>query len=173
MLFSVSKYKYIGPEERRDLFADDSIGTKVKSFEDVLKWIKETDQHLDHNTEVVATYVILKNRFMYIADRHSEHVACAQGQDVLSAGEITFFIDKGKVEVIEVTNLSTGYCPAPASWKAVDKALKKAKLLHPKKFTCHFEFRLCLKCETINVIKDDWYVCAMCEQELDKKRNIN
>ena len=48
MLFSVSKYKYIGPEERRDLLADDSIGTKVKSFDNVLTWIKGTDQHLNH-----------------------------------------------------------------------------------------------------------------------------
>lgn len=172
LLFSGSKkYKYIGPEEQRELISAESAGHRVKETKDILNWIYDTDQHVD-NHEVIATYVVLKDKYLYIADRHEEHVVCAQGKDVLSAGEITFEINKGKVEVLEVSNQSTGYCPKPASWKMVGKALDKASLKHPGRFTHSFEFRRCDKCESINVIKDNWYVCAVCDTDLSKKWNI-
>ena len=52
------------------------------------------------------------------------HVACAAGGPVLSAGEITFDDD---MTVAEITNQSTGFCPEPESWPAVSDALDRAR----------------------------------------------
>jgi hypothetical protein len=58
------------------------------------------------------TFVVDEHGSLLIADRRSEHVACACGRPVLSAGEM--FVRGG--EVVEVSNQSTGYCPEPESW---------------------------------------------------------
>ncbi|BDA71358.1 hypothetical protein CAL7716_055240 [Calothrix sp. PCC 7716] len=57
------------------------------------------------------TVIIDVDEQLWIADRHSEHVQCARGQRVLSAGEITFTLASSNVLVSEVSNQSTGYCP--------------------------------------------------------------
>ena len=41
------------------------------------------------------------------------------------AGEITFTVRPGSISVTWVTNQSTGYCPEPASWPAVETALAR------------------------------------------------
>ncbi|BEL04964.1 hypothetical protein Q0Z83_031550 [Actinoplanes sichuanensis] len=100
---------------------------------------------------------------LLLAPRRSEHVACAAGADVLAAGEITFTPDGG---VSAVTNQSTGYCPQPCCWPAVDAALNRAGIAHPGAFTSAFVFRHCTVCTHLNVIKDDVYVCAHCDTDL-------
>ena len=107
-----------------------------------------------------------------IADRHSEHVACAEQLDVLSAGEITFEISNDQVHFTWITNQSTGYCPEPESWPAVKNALDKAKISRPDEFSTKFIFRLCKKCNAINIVKDDWYVCIECDATLNNKWNF-
>ena len=89
----------------------------------------------------VATFVIDADGRRWIADRHSEHVQCARGGDVLSAGEMTFSLKGGAVAVVGVSNQSTGYRPEPESWPAVAAALDQAGLAHPGGFTAPFEFR--------------------------------
>ncbi len=64
----------------------------------------------------IATFIITLNEELLVAPRRSEHVACASGGPVLSAGEITF---DDNLVVIEVTNQSTGFCPEPESWASV------------------------------------------------------
>jgi hypothetical protein len=54
-----------------------------------------------------------------LAPRRSEHVACAGGGTVLSAGEISFCMESGRWAVNDVSNRSTGYCPDVSSWPAV------------------------------------------------------
>jgi len=56
-----------------------------------------------------STYIVSENGRLRIGDRHTEHVACSGRKPVLAAGEMAFEVEKGKVEVIEVSNLSTGF----------------------------------------------------------------
>jgi hypothetical protein len=73
----------------------------------------------------VATFVIDLNGDLLVADRRSEHVACAGGGPVLSAGEMFFLVEEDRVEVTDVSNQSTGYCPEPSSWPGVAAALDR------------------------------------------------
>jgi len=115
---------------------------------------------------VVATYTIGTDGELRIADRHSEHVACAGGEQVLAAGEITFDGRGPELKVSEVTNQSTGYCPGPECWPAVEQSLKAIGIPHPAGFTTQFIFRRCRGCGSINIVKEEWYVCAVCESDL-------
>src|SRR4051794_32328427 len=117
-------YEYVGPEqiaERTQLVAS---GFTIRSPSDVQQWVRESAQVLSHGV-VTATFVIDTNGILLIADRRSEHVACAGRKPVLSAGEISFAVGSG-VEVVCITNQSTGYCPEPESWPAVAQALSRA-----------------------------------------------
>jgi hypothetical protein len=102
-----------------------------------------------------------------------EHVVCAIGMPVLSAGEVTFRIDNNHIEIPYITNQSTGFCPEPRSWTAVDKALKKTDINYPNNFSVNFVFRLCTNCNTINIVKEDSYLCAMCNHTLEKQWNLD
>lgn len=121
----------------------------------------------------VFTYVVDAAGLLWIADRHSEHVACARGGDVLSAGEMTFDVEGASVLVADVTNQSTGYCPEPKSWPAVAAALEKAGIPHPPSFTRAFLFRLCEGCGQTNVVKEGDFTCAVCGTELRQEWNFS
>jgi hypothetical protein len=165
---SMKQYPYIGPKELLALTKILGKGHIILSEADIHNWFKETDQKCDQDNNCIATYIINLDHQLLIADRHSEHVACAGGEDVLSAGEITFNIQKGRVQVVDVTNQSTGYCAEPESWPVVERAMLKAQLNGPSKFTHAFIFRRCDQCDAINIVKDDWYVCAVCDADLKK-----
>jgi hypothetical protein len=121
---------------------------------------------------VIATFVVDASGELRIADRHSEHVACAGGQPVLSAGEITFEITADSVRVVGVSNQSTGYCPEPVSWPAVEWALQRAGLEAPTRFTLVCVFRRCLRCDTINLVKEGVFECCVCGTELSREYNL-
>ncbi len=137
----------------------------------MLHWIKDTQQTVERDGTVVATFVIDTDFQLWIADRHSEHVVCAAGAEVVSAGEITFAIDREGVTVAEVTNQSTGYCPEPDSWPGVAVALDQVGIAHPPSFTTAYLFRRCDACGTTNIIKDGWFECAVCEAPLSEHWN--
>lgn len=122
---------------------------------------------------VILTYIIDVDGSLWISDRHSEHVACARGGAVLSAGEMTLEVDDGGVHVTDVTNQSTGYCPEPKSWPAVAAALDKAGIPHPDGFTRAFLFRLCEDCGQTNIVKEDEFTCAVCGAELEPEWNFS
>jgi len=109
---------------------------------------------------------------LLVADRRSEHVACAGGGAVLSAGEMWFGIDCDRVEVVEVSNQSTGFCPESESWPVVAAALDQIGVLHPGHFTTEIVFRRCRSCGERNVVKDHWYVCGVCDSELPREWNF-
>ncbi|WP_291726258.1 hypothetical protein [Bernardetia sp.] len=98
---------------------------------------------------------------------------CAGGKKVLSAGEISFMIDKNDISISEISNQSTGYCPKSESWIEVNKVLQKIGIDYPDYFTTAFEFRLCTSCGSINLVKDDFFVCQVCGTELDKEWNFD
>jgi hypothetical protein len=90
--------------------------------------------------------------------------------EVLAAGEIRFSPDG---RVTEITNNSTGYCPAEDCWASVDAALKRADIAHPEGFTFLARFRRCPRCAERNLVKDDWYDCAFCDSELPTEWNFD
>ena len=60
---------------------------------------------------------------------------------------------------------STGYCPGIDSWPVVAVALDKARIGHPNGFTVKCVFRKC-SCGQINIIKDNYFQCAVCGSQL-------
>src|ERR1700712_2477769 len=114
-------YRYVGPEPIRTRSASARGGTPMASRENLRAWLNGQDVSKSVG-QVAATFVIDPDGRLKLADRRSEHVACAAGGRVLSAVEM-FFSTRGEMIVEEVSNLSTGYCPEPCSWGAVARAL--------------------------------------------------
>jgi hypothetical protein len=164
-------YRYIGPKHIAQRALSSPPGTAIASDADVLAWIKATSQQVDSDGFVIATFVVDESGVLRIADRRSEHVICAGGGGVRSAGEMTFALDADRLTVVGVSNQSTGYCPEPASWPVVAEALSSAGLTCPAEFTFQCEFRLCPGCESKQLIKDGVFVCSVCGSELPAAYN--
>jgi hypothetical protein len=164
-------YQYVGPKEIRSRSATGPDGRVIESPEDLRMWLN------GHRASgagglVAATFVIDPDGRLRLADRRSEHVACAEGGPVLSAGEM-FFSDQGDAAVVEeVTNLSTGFCPEPGTWPVVGDALDRLGIVHPGRFTTEVIFRLCLGCGQRNVVKDGWFACQVCGSQLPRVWNF-
>lgn len=165
------QYRYVGSPEIAQLPADPRYRYRVEVAADVERWARETQQVYSSAQAITATFIINGAEQLWIADRHSEHIACANGQPVLAAGEITFHWDPSGVSVTEVTNQSTGYCPEPESWAAVTAVLQRLNLAHPTAFTTLFLFRRCTHCGTTNIVKDSWWECAACQTPLSPTWN--
>jgi len=163
-------YRYVGPKRIADRAGAEVAGAVVRRAEDVVAWARDSGQVLVGG-RVTATFVIDVTGELLIADRRSEHVACAGGRPVRSAGEMTFALDDG-VEAVEVSNQSTGYCPEPESWPAVAEALARAGLLGPGGFAPSCNFRRCEKCGSINLIKGGVLECGVCAAELPAAYNV-
>jgi hypothetical protein len=118
------------------------------------------------------TFVVDDRGVLRVADRRSEHVACAAGRDVLSAGELAAVRTQDGVRVVEVSNQSTGYCPEPESWSAVASALDAAGIVHPGRFTYEAIFRRCQECGERNLVKDGCFECAICGGKLPDAWNF-
>lgn len=161
-------YNYIGPKQILQRVKPIYKGTIVKKSEDIFHWINEQNESAKIGDLTICTFVIDLNGNLLIANRHSEHVQCAFGKDVLSAGEISFLIEKQQQIFIEsITNQSTGYCPAASSWAEVEKALQKIEGLNvPDGFEPSFVFSYCPNCQTRQIVKEAFYYCPSCEGEL-------
>jgi hypothetical protein len=165
-------YHYVGPHDLQQLLSRPSDRTQILQPDDVLTWIGKTRQEVGRDQSVTATFIVDAAGQLWIADRRSEHIACAAGQPVLAAGEITFAIEGQNVIVSEVTNQSTGYCPEPEAWPEVAATLDKIGLAHPPACTTTYIFRLCSRCGTTNIVKEDFYVCGVCDAELSHDWNF-
>jgi hypothetical protein len=164
-------YSYVGPSEiaaRERLAAG---GHMVGRIEDVDAWLRDTNQEI-RDGSVIATFVIDDEGRLRIADRRSEHVACATGRPVRSAGELTFAVGP-PIEIVEVSNQSTGYCPEPESWPAVAAALSAAGFTPPAGFNPACLFRRCPACANITLIKDNALECGICGQTLPAGYNVD
>ncbi len=102
-------YKYVGADQIRQNTAHLPPGKRILSINDIDNWILETKQKLNNWGLIAATFVIDYEGYLRIADRHSEHIACAGGKSVRSAGEVFFQKGKNGLEVAEITNQSTGF----------------------------------------------------------------
>jgi hypothetical protein len=159
----VRRYRYVGPEEIRRRLADAPGGTEIRSANDLAALA----------TEEPMTFVVDDRGVLRVANRRSEHVACAAGRDVLSAGELRAARDGKGVRVVEISNQSTGYCPEPESWPAVAKALDAANIAHPGGFTYEAIFRRCPSCGQRNLVKDGWLECGVCGAALPEAWNFD
>jgi hypothetical protein len=112
-------YHYVGSRNILESLAEDSGRFCLESGKSIIEWINKTKQPREYDGSVVLTFIIDTDGKLWLNERRSEHVLCAAKQDVLSACEITFVLDKNELLVMEVTNQSTGYCPEPESWPAV------------------------------------------------------
>jgi hypothetical protein len=118
------------------------------------------------------TFVVDTDGVLRLAPRRSEHVACAGGGPVLSAGEIGFSREAGRWVVAEISNHSTGYCPDTSSWPAVAEALDRAGLDRPSGFTHEVVFRRCMTCRERNIVRENDFVCVFCESDLPALWNV-
>lgn len=172
-------YRYVGPDDiRQSVVVNGAAGAAIHVAADLAAQLAKSAS--DDGT---MTFVIDTNGILRVASRRSEHVACAGGGDVLSAGELTAVVatkggEGGEVVVVvvvvsDISNQSTGYCPEPESWPAVASALESAGITHPGHFTYEAIFRRCIQCGERNLVKDDWFVCALCDAELPEKWNFD
>jgi hypothetical protein len=166
-------YQCVGRKEIAARGVESQRGMLINSPGDVLAWVRQTDQELDKTGSVVATFIIDESGGLRIADRHSEHVICAGGKPVQSAGEMTFMIRGKQVRVAAVTNQSTGYCPEPESCTAVQAALERSGMEPPRNWDQAFVFRRCLHCGAVNIVKDGVFECAVCSRDLPAAWNLD
>jgi hypothetical protein len=164
-------YRYVGPTSIRDRMRE-RPGIVIENASDFNKWCTQNSPELLADDSMPVTFVIDVDGKLRIADRRSEHVACAGGGDVLSAGEMFFAIEADNVRVVEASNQSTGYCPEPESWPAVEAALDAARIRHPGRFTQAIVFRRCVSCGQRNIVKNSDFRCGHCERELPTKWNF-
>jgi hypothetical protein len=165
-------YHYVGPAAIRQRCAGRGpAGWPIHTPADLIAWLPAAGQRLTAGAQVTVTHVVDTAGRLLVADRHSEHVACAGGQPVLSAGELTLALEGAAVRVTAISNQSTGYCPEPESWTAVEAALTRAGLVAPQGFTPACVFRMCAACSEKCIVKDEAFECLMCGAELPREYN--
>lgn len=163
-------YRYVGPAELASAVRPGGLGRRIDSADDFAAWI--ADRSAEERTEPF-TFVVDTDGVLRLAPRRSEHVACAGGALVLSAGEIGFVATDGRWTVREVSNHSTGYCPDVDSWPTVARALDRASLGHPDGFTHAVVFRRCPGCHEHNIVREDHFVCVFCDGDLPAAWNMD
>lgn len=168
------RYRYVGPPEIAAGIGNAPAGMPIRNMGDIAAWIAETRQAADAEGIVVATFIIDESGALRIADRRSEHVACAGGKPVRSAGEMHIDVSGRGLSIAAFTNQSTGYCPEPESWPAVAMAIGHAKLSYcgPGRFDPAFEFRRCPACRAIAIVKEHVFQCSPCGSELPVSWNF-
>lgn len=154
-------YRYIGPREIANRCGQTVREVPVTSATDVARWIRSIGELVREASEVTVTFVVNEEGTLLVADRHSEHVACAGGRPVRAAGEMCFALGADRAAVTRVSNQSTGYCPEPESWVEVATALRSAGLDLPEGFEPRCEFRRCEKCSSINIVKSGVFECGV------------
>lgn len=166
------KYRYVGAAEIIYELDLSQTGYVIHHQQDLQTWTVQAEQTWQNGC-IIATFVINLQGELLLADRHSEHVMCAGGKEVLSAGEITLCKSQKEIFISEITNQSTGYCPEPSSWQSVLVALEKIAIGHPTGFTEAYEFRYCVDCHNIQLIKDELFECVACGAGLDIRWNLD
>src|SRR4051812_21449492 len=72
-------YRYVGPRRIAERSLHAPMGMQINSSDGVLRWSRQTGQALTPSGGVTATFIIDEHGNLRIADRRSEHVACAGG----------------------------------------------------------------------------------------------
>ncbi|MYS21272.1 hypothetical protein GA0115240_128515 [Streptomyces sp. DvalAA-14] len=163
-------FRYVGPADLSAAARAEGAAVGIRTGSDLAAWLAvRTEEELREPF----TFVIGLDGMLRLAPRRSEHVACAGGEPVLSAGEIAFARRAGEWAVAEISNQSTGYCPDVASWPAVADALDLLGLRHPEVFTHEVVFRRCPRCQEHNIVREEHFVCVFCDADLPAGWNID
>ncbi|WP_432042722.1 hypothetical protein [Streptomyces cadmiisoli] len=162
-------YRYVGPVDLKAAVRPGSGGCRIGSPSDFDRWVAERSA-----AELVEpfTFVVGLDGGLRLAPRRSEHVACAGGGAVLSAGEISFTQEAGRWAVNDISNHSTGYRPDVTSWRAVAQALDHTGLGYPSGFTHEVIFRRCPDCQEHNIVRESHFVCVFCGGDLPDAWNV-
>ncbi|WP_406518186.1 hypothetical protein [Streptomyces sp. NBC_00826] len=163
------RYRYVGPAEPKALVRAGGEGRSIRSSADFGEWVSALS--LDELAEPF-TFVIDGGGVLRLAPRRSEHVVCAGGGEVLSAGEMSFREESGRWVVQEVSNQSTGYCPDVSSWLSVAEALDRVGIHRPSGFTHEVVFRRCRSCRELNIVREKDFVCVFCGEDLPRGWNV-
>ncbi|MFC1434675.1 hypothetical protein ACEZDB_28945 [Streptacidiphilus sp. N1-3] len=78
-------YPYIGPPELRALIRPSGEGFRLRSAQDLEQWAA---QAAAEELAEPFTFTVGLDGVLRLAPRRSEHVLCAGGEPVLSAGEL-------------------------------------------------------------------------------------
>lgn len=97
------QYVYVGPPEILASSAGQAAGAPINSVMDLKAWLESFPTEQVNGNCWVATFTIGLGGELRVAPRRSEHVACASGGPVYSAGEMT--IDR-HFDVVEISNQS-------------------------------------------------------------------
>jgi hypothetical protein len=163
-------YDYVGPSEIASAVVDDRTGVTIRSADDLVRWAREQDEW--DGESLTVTFVVPTDGALRVAPRRSEHVACALDGSVLAAGELTIRLEP-ELEVVAATNQSTGYCPEPSCWDAARAALDALGIRCPRELTSAYVFRQCPRCGERNLVKEEWFVCALCDEDLPRAWNFD
>lgn len=163
-------YRYVGPADLKDAATTETEGPRLRSYADINEWLNSRPEE---ELSEPFTFVVDPEGFLRLAARRSEHVVCAGGGLVLSAGEMGFERSDGAWAVTQVSNQSTGYCPDAESWPAVAAALDRAGIGHPAGFTAEITFRRCPGCREVNVVREGGFACALCDADLPEHWNVD
>ncbi|MEV6151048.1 hypothetical protein AB0L53_11980 [Nonomuraea sp. NPDC052129] len=163
-------YRYVGPADLKATIRSGGEGQPIRSAADLDSWIA---QRPAAELAEPFTFVIDTHDLLRLTPRRSEHVACAGGDAVASAGEIGFRRECDHWVVSDVSNHSTGYCPDATSWPAVAQALAQVGLEHPSSFTHEVVFRRCVTCQEHNIVREDDFVCVFCGDDLPVAWNVD
>ncbi|BFV60744.1 hypothetical protein KCMC57_up58480 [Kitasatospora sp. CMC57] len=161
----------MGPAGLKALVRTGSEGRSIRSSADFGEWVSALT--LDELAEPF-TFVVDSGGVLRLAPRRSEHVVCAGGEEVLSAGEMSFREESGQWVVEEVSNQSTGYCPDASSWPAVAvaEALDRIGIHRQSGFTHEVVFRQCRSCRELNIVREEDFVCVFCGEDLPREWNV-
>lgn len=163
-------YRYVGPPALLTALQPGYAGWRISAPADFAIWIAH--RSAAELTEPF-TFVIGTDGLLRLAPRRSEHVACAGGRSVLSAGEIAFVRAANRWVVSEVSSHSTGYCPDVSSWPAVAEALDRVALARPSGFTHEVVFRRCPQCQERTIVREADFFCVFCGTELPSVWNVD
>ncbi len=167
-------YPYVGPREirQRALSSEPISRNRIVQRDDLARFWKKTRPKTPLLT---VTFIVDAEGGLWIADRHVEHVACSRGLPVLAAGELTFSVDgSAHPDLVAASNQSTGFCPEPDSWPAVQSALDSAGIDDlPERYEPAFDFRRCPSCEQINLVKEQVFECDCCGSSLPQEWNLS
>jgi hypothetical protein len=166
----LKSYAYVGPRTILSLLEHPAERWRLAGPDDLAAWLNTLDERTKRGA-INLTFVVDCAFVVWIADQHSEHVVCARGEPVLAAGELSVEF-KPALRVVAASNQSTGYCPEPDSWEAVACALDRAGLARPDDYTASYLFRRCARCDSINLIKDAVFECAVCTAPLSAEWNL-
>ncbi|HEV2639138.1 MAG TPA: hypothetical protein VGX23_28615 [Actinocrinis sp.] len=148
----------------------DAEGARIRSAADIDEWLE------DRSAAELAepfTFVVDADGVLRLAPRRSEHVVCAGGGRVYSAGEMAFERTAAGWAVTESSNQSAGYCPDTDTWPAVAASLDRAGIGHPDAFSHEVVFRRCPSCHERSIVHESAFVCAFCSGELPEQWNVD